>query len=118
MVSRWRGRPRAGQAARRTRSAGGHVEASRAAVSIARSASVEHLENRTLLAADPVISEFMASNDKTAVDKDGAYSDWIEIYDRGDAAANLNGWFLTDDSNELTKWRLPDVTLPTGGYLS
>jgi hypothetical protein len=79
--------------------------------------TAEHLENRTLLAADPVISEFMASNDKTVVDKDGVYSDWIEIYNRGDAAANLDGWFLTDDSSELTKWRFPAVTVPAGGYL-
>src|SRR5256885_14892180 len=110
MVSSWRGRRRAGALVGRPRSA-----APRAQVARRATATAECLENRTLLAADPVISEFMASNGKTAVDKDGAYSDWIEIYNRGDADADLDGWFLTDDGSELTKWRLPAVTLPAGG---
>src|SRR5689334_11073189 len=118
MVSRRRGRRRAGTASGRTRVAASQdIATRRSSAARPASARAEYLENRTLLAADPVISEFMANNDKTVVDKDGAYSDWIEIYNRGDASANLDGWFLTDDSGELTKWRFPAVTLPAGGYL-
>ncbi|MEY4813958.1 MAG: hypothetical protein RLZZ162_1031, partial [Verrucomicrobiota bacterium] len=32
------------------------------------------------LRADPVITEFMASNTTTLADEDGAFPDWIEIF--------------------------------------
>lgn len=83
-----------------------------------RRVAVEKLEDRTLLAADVVISEFMASNDSTLADSYGAYSDWIEVYNRGDAAQDLDGFFLTDSGSDLTQWRFPAVSLPAGGYLT
>jgi hypothetical protein len=66
---------------------------------------------------DLVISEFMASNETTLIDADGAYSDWIEIYNAGAAAVNLDGWFLTDRADWLDQWRFPAVTLQPGGFL-
>jgi hypothetical protein len=67
--------------------------------------------------AMPIISEFMASNDTTIADQDGDYADWLELYNPGPDPANLNGWYLTNKSTKLTKWQIPDVTLPAGGYL-
>ncbi len=61
------------------------------------------------------INEFMASNKKTLHDEDGASSDWIELYNAGKAEVSLNGWFLTDDTNNLTKWRFPNVVLQGAG---
>ena len=77
----------------------------------------EPLESRTLLAADVVISEFMASNEATHADNYGVFSDWIELHNRGDTAQNLDGWFLTDSGAELTQWRFPAVSLPAGQYM-
>jgi len=65
----------------------------------------------------PAISEFMAQNDTVLADEDGAFSDWIEIYNPGPGTTNLNGFYLTDDASDLTKWRLPAQAIPTGGYL-
>lgn len=65
-----------------------------------------------------VITEFMAINDTGLRDEDGATSDWIEIYNAGDTAVNLDGWYLTDNDNELTKWRFPAVTLGARSYLT
>jgi hypothetical protein len=59
----------------------------------------------------------MADNTKTLTDKDGAYSDWLEICNTGVLPADLNGYYLTDLSSNLTKWRFPSVTVPAGGYL-
>ncbi|HZN66040.1 MAG TPA: CotH kinase family protein, partial [Tepidisphaeraceae bacterium] len=87
-------------------------------VAFASPSAVERLESRTLMAADVVISEFMAENDSTLADRDGAFSDWIELHNRGDDFQNLDGWFLTDSSAELTQWRLPAVTLFPGEYLT
>ena len=63
------------------------------------------------------ISEFMASNGQTLADEDGDYPDWIELYNSGDTAVNLNGWYLTDDASDLTKWRIPSVTIAPKGFL-
>jgi hypothetical protein len=79
--------------------------------------SAEGLEPRALLAAEPILSEFLASNQTTLDDDDRESSDWIEIYNRGDEAANLVGWHLTDDADDLSKWTFPDVSVPPGGYL-
>ncbi len=73
-----------------------------------RRLGLETLENRHLLAAAPVISEFMASNDATLADGNGVFSDWIEIRNNGDEPVDLDGWFLTDDAGDHTKWTFPD----------
>ncbi len=66
---------------------------------------------------DIQISEFLADNKRLRKDEDGDSSDWIEIFNSGSTAANLDGWFLTDDPRNLRKWRCADVALPPNGYL-
>jgi hypothetical protein len=66
--------------------------------------------------ADPVITEFMASNTKTLAE-DGAYSDWIEVYNPDSATVNLGGWFLTDSAKNKTKWTFPSVSVPPKGFI-
>lgn len=44
-------------------------------------------------------------------DEDGARPAWIELHNLGTWPVSLGGWFLTDDPNRLTAWRLPNVTL-------
>ena len=63
------------------------------------------------------ISEFMAVNDNGLDDEDRDEEDWIEIHNTGLNTVNLEGWFLTDDVNNLTKWAFPKVTLAPDGYL-
>lgn len=74
-----------------------------------RRLNVETLEQRLLLAADPIITEFLASNDDGLLDGYGNSSDWIEIYNAGDMAIDLQGWHLTDDAGTLDKWTFPDL---------
>jgi hypothetical protein len=62
---------------------------------------------------DVVISEFLAAGGDLA-DEDGQSSDWIEIENRGASVVNLDGWFLTDDPANLTRWRFPGVPLAAG----
>ncbi len=47
----------------------------------------------------------------------GERPDWIEIRNIGDAAGNLAGYHLTDDSNDLDKWTFPSTPLNAGAYL-
>jgi hypothetical protein len=65
------------------------------------------------------ISEFMASNRTIrATDVEGVsvYPDWIELHNRGRRAVHLEGYFLTDDPENLTKWACPAVSLDSDAY--
>ena len=63
------------------------------------------------------ISEFLARNDRVLDDEDGDSSDWIEIRNDSEAVASLQGYFLTDDPLDLTKWQFPNVGLAAGETL-
>jgi len=63
------------------------------------------------------ISEFMACNKTSLLDAQGDSSDWIEIQNPTSQAVNLDGWYLTDDMNDLKKWEFPEVPLEPGAYL-
>lgn len=64
-----------------------------------------------MLAANLVISEFLASNAGGLEDADGESSDWIEIYNPTPSAVDLAGWRLTDDIDQLDQWTFPSTTL-------
>jgi hypothetical protein len=82
-----------------------------------RKFAIEPLEARQMLAANPIISEFVADNNNSLDDGDGNASDWIEIYNAGDAAIDLAGWHLTDNAASPGKWTFPSKTLAAGEFL-
>ena len=57
------------------------------------------------------ITEFLASNGEGIEDSNGKRSDWIELWNSTNGAGDLDGWYLTDDPENLTKWRIPAVIL-------
>jgi hypothetical protein len=59
-----------------------------------------------------VISEFLASNRQGLKDEDGEFQDWIELRNTGSTTVSLQGWFLTDSSAQLAKWKVPATNLP------
>ena len=63
------------------------------------------------ISANPVISEFMASNSSTLPDEDGDFSDWIEILNPSNESIDLGGYHLTDDIDDPQKWTFPRITL-------
>ena len=63
------------------------------------------------------INEVMASNGGSHLDEDGDAMDWIELFNEQGGAANMNGWYLTDDPDDLTKWQFPAVTIAANDYL-
>jgi hypothetical protein len=78
---------------------------------------VEPLEARHLLAANPLISEFLARNDGLVQDGDGETPDYIEIYNGGNEPIDLAGYRLTDDLKDLSKWVFPHVELGAGEFM-
>ena len=68
--------------------------------------------------SDIVINEIMASNSTTVADQDGEYDDWIELYNKSNQEVNISGWYLTDNIDNLDKYRIPDGTImPPLSYL-
>jgi hypothetical protein len=67
------------------------------------------------------INEWMASNTNTVTDPvDGAYDDWFELYNAGDTAVDLGGYYLTDNLANGNQYRIPtngQYTIPAGGFL-
>jgi hypothetical protein len=51
------------------------------------------------------INEFQCTSDF------GGPDDWVEIYNRGSAAYDLSGCFLSDERGDNTKWTFPQGTL-------
>jgi Lamin Tail Domain len=70
-----------------------------------------------------VINEFMASNDNIVVPGDnGDFPDWIEIYNTGDVAIDMAGWYATDADDDPAQYQLPSdnpelTIVPAKGFL-
>ncbi len=65
-----------------------------------------------------LISEIMADNTRTLRDKDGDFSDWIEIYNPSTTeTVSLLGWSLSDDPQKKTQWKFPDVSVAPDGRI-
>lgn len=65
---------------------------------------------------DLVINEFMARNIVHS-DEYGEYDDWVEIMNTTDDPISLNGYFLSDNHGNRTRYSFPDMTLDPGGYV-
>ncbi len=65
--------------------------------------------------AEPIISEFMASNTNVLADGDGNFSDWIEVHNPDPLEADLSAWGLRDG---VEIWSFPEgAVVDPGGYL-
>ena len=67
--------------------------------------------------ANVTINEFLTSNQTGIKDEDGFTQDWIEIKNKGRRPIDLNGWSLSDDKKQPSKWLFPSVSLASGDYL-
>ncbi len=79
---------------------------------------VYQVARRASSASSVVINELMASNSTTVMDSAGEFDDWIELYNKSSQDEDISGFFLTDKSDNLTKWTIPVGTIvPANGYL-
>lgn len=63
-----------------------------------------------------VLNEACSNNFSVICDEDGVYSDYVELYNPGDEAVSLEGFFLSDDRKALHKHSLEGIVVPAGGY--
>jgi len=56
--------------------------------------------------------------DELLANSAGVGPDWIELHNTTDQAVNIGEWFLSDDGDDLTRYRIADGTvLPPNGFL-
>ncbi|MBQ7278779.1 MAG: CotH kinase family protein [Clostridia bacterium] len=63
------------------------------------------------------VSELLLSGSYTPVTEDGAYCDFVELSNASDSPLSLQGWYLSDELEDLTRFPLPDMTLAPGELL-
>ena len=99
-------------------------------VTIVRQQTIQILGTYSETAQTLAIGEFMAVNSNvldlrpvptvnlyTSVEGEPAYDDWIELKNMTDEVVSLEGWYLTDDPDTLTKWRFPaGYSIPAQGH--
>ncbi len=66
---------------------------------------------------DIIISEIMASNKSTIIDDNGNFTDWIEIHNVSNAPVHLKNYSLSDDANNLSKWKFPKIIIEPDEYI-
>ena len=72
------------------------------------------------LAAVPSIwlNELQADNTSGEQDNADDFDPWVELYNAGDSAFSLDGYYLTDDYSNPTNWAFPTgTTVPANGCL-
>ena len=72
----------------------------------------------TSASAELVISEVMARGGHDLEDEDGDRTDWIELFNSGSEAVSLQAFALTDDPDDMLKWKLPERSLEAGAFLT
>src|SRR5687768_14811054 len=63
------------------------------------------------------VNEVMSSNGDTLQDENGDSPDWVELFNAGSEAVNLEGFGLSDNASRPFKWIFGSTTIPAGGYL-
>jgi len=69
----------------------------------------------TIGAQGILINELQSSNGGTLVDEDGDYPDWIELWNRGPVALDLDGYGLSDRFGSPFKWVFSGSTVLAPG---
>ena len=65
-----------------------------------------------------VINEYSVSNLSQFPDNYAKYEDWIELYNTSASPVNLSGYYLSDDSINNIKWRIPNgISIAASGFL-
>lgn len=78
----------------------------------------EHEFYTLAVTGDVVINELAASNATIQDDQDGEFDDWVELYNNTSSPIVLDGYHLSDNANNLTKWVFPNgTTINANDYL-
>ena len=63
-----------------------------------------------------VVNEYSCAN-RSITDMFNSFEDWIELYNTSGTAINLEGYYLSDKTNNPLKWQFPNIDVPANGRL-
>ena len=74
-------------------------------------------ESNILVDRSVSFNELVVDNRSTLADEAGEYDPWIELYNFGCHAVNLEGFYLSDAASSLVRWEFPSVEIAPGGFV-
>jgi gliding motility-associated-like protein len=74
------------------------------------------LMSASALNSQVILNEYSCSNVTGPTDSYGSREDWVELYNMGAAPVDLTGYYLSDNSNNLTKWMIPSGSIAANGF--
>ena len=78
--------------------------------------SLEYNDNK-IKKYDIEINEYITKNTRVNYDNHGNYYDWVELYNKDSNDILLENVFISDDINDLKKYKLPKITIKKNNYL-
>lgn len=64
-----------------------------------------------------ILNEIMSDNESYVEDESGNMNDWIEIYNPTENDISLEGYYLSDDKDNLLKWEFPFIEIRSEEYM-
>lgn len=64
-----------------------------------------------------IINEYLTNNRRSSYDSTGGYYDWVELSNQTPEDITLENIYLTDNPQDLIKYKIPKVTIKSHGYL-
>ena len=69
-----------------------------------------------IFSQDIIINEIVSSNDSVYEDRFNEFNDWIEIKNLSTDSLNLEGFWISDDINDIFKWNIPSLVVPPNSF--
>ena len=65
---------------------------------------------------DIIINEIVSSNNSIYKDRFNEFNDWLEIKNLSSDSLNLEGFWISDDINDIFKWNIPSLVVPPNSF--
>ena len=65
---------------------------------------------------DIIINEIVSSNYSIYEDRFNEFNDWLEIKNLSSDSLNLEGFWISDDINDIFKWNIPSLVVPPNSF--
>lgn len=77
----------------------------------------EYQSNKEDLTNKIIINEYLTNNRRSNYESNGGYYDWVELYNQTSNDITLDNIYLTDNEQDLIKFKIPKVTIKSHDYL-
>lgn len=82
-----------------------------------KSKNNDSIKNKKISNKDIYINEYMISNKTYSYDSLGNYNDFLELYNNSKEGIELKNIYLSDDIDNLNKYKLPNMKIKSKEYL-